>query len=252
MQVCKVIILAIASSSIFIGCATRRETAYLRADVADLQQKVEILRGRVTSEMQQNWVNFETSLEQMRQEIKILQTNIEEDRALLTKIANDLDNLKNDYDAKITALNKELSKQKEQAESPPPSPAKEETKEDMEGLYQQAYSAFKAGDYPAALKGFKTFLKEYPQSEYADNAQYWIGECYHRQGDYERAILEYEQVIRQYPKGDKVPSALLKQGFAFLELGDRGNARLLFQKVIKQYPQSPQAEIATKKLKTLD
>jgi TolA-binding protein len=45
---------------------------------------------------------------------------------------------------------------------------------------------------------------------------------------------------------------MLKEGFAFLDLGDRVNAKLLFQKVSKQYPQSPQAEIATKKLKTMD
>jgi len=72
------------------------------------------------------------------------------------------------------------------------------------------------------------------------------------QGDYEKAILEYEKVIKHYPQGDKVPSALLKQGFAFLNLGDRVDAKILFRKVIKEYPRSPQAEIATKKLKLLD
>ncbi len=242
---------------LLVGCATTRQAASLQGQITDLQQKVDILRGRVSSEMQQNWVNFETSLDQLRQENKILRANIEEDRALLNKIANDLEALKKDYEARTSALNKEKSEGTGVASVPPappasPTPPKEEPKEDMEGTYQKAYSTFKSGDYAAAVKQFKAFLSTYPKSEYADNAQYWIGESYYQQGDYERAILEYEQVVKQYPKGDKVASAMLKEGFSFLDLGDRVNAKLLFQKVIKQYPQSPQAEIAAKKLKTMD
>ena len=240
---------------LLVGCATTRQATNLQVQITDLQQKVEILRGRVTSEMQQNWVNFETSLEQLRQENKILRANIEEDRALLNKIANDLEQLKKNYEEKISVLAKDKVEGATTAPSTTPSTPttpKEEPKEDMEGAYQQAYSTFRSGDYPAAVKLFQAFLSTYPKSEYADNAHYWIGESYYQQKDYDRAILEYDKVVKQYPKGDKVPSALLKQGFAFLDLGDRVNAKLLLQKVIKQYPQSPQAEIASKKLKTLD
>jgi tol-pal system protein YbgF len=238
--------------SLLVGCATTKETAYLQGQIDNLQQKVEILRGRVTSDMQQNWVDLETTVEELQQEIKILRANIEEDRTLLNKIADDVEQLQRDYEAKIAPPHA-VQQEGGAVTTPlsPPSP-QEEPKEDMEGAYQQAYATFKKGDYPTALKLFEQFLRTYPGSEYADNARYWIGECYHQQGDYERAILEYEKVIKQYPKGDKVPSALLKQGFAFLNLGDRVDAKLLFQKVIKEYPQSPQAEIAAKKLKVLD
>lgn len=240
---------------LLVGCATTRQANDLQRQITDLQQKVDILRGRVTSEMQQNWVNFETSLDELRQENKILRTNIEEDRELLNKIANDLEQLKKNYEEKISVLAKDKVEGATTAPSTTPSTPttpKEEPKEDMEGTYQSAYSTFGKGDYPAALKQFKAFLSQYPKSEYADNAQYWIGESYYQQKDYDRAILEYDKVVKQYPKGDKVASALLKEGFAFLDLGDRVNAKLLLQKVIKQYPQSPQAEIASKKLKTLD
>jgi tol-pal system protein YbgF len=249
-------LVVVVSLTLFLvmGCATTRQTAYLQSEIDDLQQKVEILRGRVTSEMQHNWVNFETSLEELRQEIKILRANIEEDRALLNKITHDVEELKRGYEARQSALATERGAGV--AGSPtPPAPTttpQEAPTEDMEGAYHQAYATFKGGDYPTALKQFQSFLDTYPKSEYADNARYWIGECYHQLGDYERAIVEYEKVIKQYPHGDKVPSALLKQGFAFLGLGDRVDAKLLFQKVIKEYPQSPQAEIAAKKLKVLD
>jgi tol-pal system protein YbgF len=237
-----------------LGCATRRQAVYLQGEIDDLQQKVEILRGRVTSEMQQNWVDFETSLEQLQQEIKILRANIEEDRALLNKISHDVAELKRGYEARQSTLTTEGGAGVAGSATPSPStPSSQEVPtQDMEGAYQQAYATFKGGDYSTALKQFKAFLDTYPKSEYADNARYWIGECYQKQGDYERAILEYDTVIKRYPNGDKVPSALLKQGFAFLSLGDRVSAKLLFQKVIKEYPRSPQAEIAAKKLQVLD
>ncbi|OGP53986.1 MAG: tol-pal system protein YbgF [Deltaproteobacteria bacterium RBG_13_52_11] len=255
MKVCPVAVLLIPLTfSLLVGCATTKDVAHLQGQIGDLQQKVDILRGRVTSEMQQNWVNFETSLGELRQEIKILRANIEEDRDLLNKVANDLEALKKDYETKGSSLTK--VKGEGVAAALPPSASttlpKEEPKEDMEGAYQKAYSTFKKGDYPNALEQFGAFLSTYPHSEYADNAHYWIGECYHQQGDYERAIVAYEKVMKQYPKGDKVPSALLKQGFAFLDMGDRVNAKIIFNKVTKEYPRSPQAEIAAKKLKVLD
>jgi tol-pal system protein YbgF len=239
---------------LLVGCVTTRDVAYLQGQVDDLQHKVEILRGRVTDEMQQNWVDFETSLAEMQQEIKILRANIEEDRQLLDKIADDVAVLKQDYESKISPPD---TKPGEVVAIPPPTPVapsfpEEEPQEDMEGAYQKAYGTFKAGDYAGALRLFEAFLRIYPKSEYADNAQYWIGESYYKQEDYERAILEYEKVLQQYPKGDKVPAALLKQGFSFLNLGDQVDAKLLFQKVIQEYPQSPQAEIAARKLKVLD
>jgi tol-pal system protein YbgF len=245
------------------GCATTKDVEHLQGQIGDLQQKVDILRGRVTSEMQQNWVNFETSQGELRQDIKILRANIEEDRQFLNKIAHDLDALKKAYETKGYPL----AKGKEgdvvvlpppaTTPSPPPSvstatPPQEEPKDDMEGIYQKAFGTFKKGDYPNALKQFEAFLLAYPKSEYADNAQYWIGECYYQQGNYEEAIVAYDKVMKKYPKGDKVPSALLKQGFAFLDLGDRTDAKLIFNKIMKDYPQSPQAEIAGKKLKTLN
>jgi tol-pal system protein YbgF len=240
-----------------VGCATTRDVNYLQGEIGDLQQKVDILRGRITAEMQQKWVDFETSLEQLRQENKILKANIEEDRELLNKVANDLEAIKKENEAKQSALTKEKSENVAASPSPSPTPTalksqEEEPKEDMEGTYQRAYSTFKEGNYNLAVKQFEAFLSAYPKSEYADNAQYWIGECYYQKGDFERAIVEYEKVIKKYPNGDKHPSALLKEGFAFLDLGDRANAKLIFNKVMKEYPRSPQAEIAAKKLKALD
>jgi tol-pal system protein YbgF len=118
-------------------------------------------------------------------------------------------------------------------------------------LYKDAYETFQKGDLEGARRKFEAFLKQYPNTDLSDNAQFWIGETYYLKKDFEKAILEYEKAIAKYPEGDKIPAALFKQGLAFLELGDKTNARSLLKRVIERYPQSDQAEIAKKKLETI-
>ena len=118
-------------------------------------------------------------------------------------------------------------------------------------IYKDAYETFQKGDLDGARRKFEAFLKQYPNTELSDNAQFWVGETFYQKKDYEKAILEYEKVIVKYPEGEKVSSALFKQAIAFLELGDKTNARNLLKRVIERYPQSEQAEMAQKRLETI-
>ena len=117
--------------------------------------------------------------------------------------------------------------------------------------YEEALRIVDRRDYRAAILRFKDFLKKYPNSDYSDNAQYWVGECHYALREFEQAILEFDAVRRKYPNGAKVPAALLKQGFAFAELGDKVDARLILQELVDRYPQSEEAGKAKQKLKTL-
>ena len=121
----------------------------------------------------------------------------------------------------------------------------------MGDLYKEAYETLHRGDLEGGRRKFEAFLKQYPNTELSDNAQFWIGETYYLKKDFERAILEYEKAIVKYPEGDKISAALFKQALAFLELGDKANARNLLKRVIEKYPQTDQAEMAKKKLETI-
>lgn len=121
-------------------------------------------------------------------------------------------------------------------------------KTDKESLYAAAYELFREAKYEKSREGFENFLKQYPETEFSDNAQFWIGECYYFEKKYEKAIVEYEKVTKNFPDGNKVPYAFLKQGLSFLKLGDKASAKLLLQQVIKDYPNTSQARIARAKL----
>ncbi len=118
-------------------------------------------------------------------------------------------------------------------------------------LYDAAYRDWSRGNYQLAVAGFEDLLKYYPQSDRADNAQFYIGESYFALGDLDRAIQEYLKVRDLYPDGNKRPAATLKLGYAFLRKGDSATARKYFETVMREYPDSPEARLAKDKLDSL-
>jgi len=147
-------------------------------------------------------------------------------------------------------LNLERERAAQAAARPTPAEKPAEAATESE-LYQAAKNAFDKEQFAQAREAFEKLLDRYPQSQEADNAQFWIGETYYREKWFEKAILEYQKVIEQYPKGNKVPSAMLKQGFAFEQLGDSANARLVLRELMRKYPETNEAKIAEEKLDKL-
>ncbi len=114
-----------------------------------------------------------------------------------------------------------------------------------------ALALLEAGKLREARGKLQDFLRRFPTSPLADDAQYWIGETYYQERRYDKAILEYDKVVINYAKGDKVPSALLKQGLAFLALGDKASAKQLLNQLINDYPNLPEAATARSRLSNL-
>lgn len=86
----------------------------------------------------------------------------------------------------------------------PPDPAKEKL------YYEAAFDLIKAKDFDKASQAFTAFLRKYPNSSYAGNAQYWLGEVNLAKGDLQGAGQAFAKVSQQYPKHAKVPDSLYK------------------------------------------
>jgi tol-pal system protein YbgF len=122
---------------------------------------------------------------------------------------------------------------------------------DPQALYQSAYNDFLRGNYDLAILAFRQFLASFASSQLADNAQYWIGECYFHQQRFREAIAEFERVATAYPSSERLASALLREGYAWLELGDAGAGREALEAVMTQFPRSDEAILAKRQLDTL-
>jgi tol-pal system protein YbgF len=123
--------------------------------------------------------------------------------------------------------------------------------EEAQRLYDSAYQDFVKGQYALALQGFAQYLQMQPASSLADNAQYWIGECYYSQKKYAEAIQAFQTVIAQYPEGEKLASAMLKLAYAQIAAGQTKAAKTNLEALVKRYPQSNEASLARTRLQEL-
>jgi tol-pal system protein YbgF len=115
-------------------------------------------------------------------------------------------------------------------------------------LYSQAYADFARGNYDLAIQSFEQYLHYYADTDFSDNAQYWIGECHYGKGEYEAAIEAWDTLLRDYPASDKLPDARVKKGMALEKLGRRSAALLEYRFVVDRYPNSQAARIARDRL----
>ena len=110
--------------------------------------------------------------------------------------------------------------------------------------YQKAFQAVQQRRFNDAADGLSAYLQKYPEGEYADNAQYWLGEIYLLQESFDRAELAFSQLINQFPTSDKRSDALYKLGQVNDRLGNDAKAKTYLQRVIKEHPNTASARLA--------
>ncbi|MBM3315918.1 tol-pal system protein YbgF [candidate division WOR-3 bacterium] len=123
---------------------------------------------------------------------------------------------------------------------------------DPDKLYNTAYLDFSRGKYRVAVGGFEQFIELFPESENADNARYWIGECYYSLGALDTAETEFKRVVAEYPDGNKVPAAAYKLGLVYQAQGRLAAAKQQLADVVRKYPGTTEAKLAQDRLATLE
>jgi tol-pal system protein YbgF len=114
--------------------------------------------------------------------------------------------------------------------------------------YDNALAILNELRYDEAAAAFRAFLKQYPGSSYADNAQYWLGEVYYVTRDFKAALEEFGKLLKGFPDSPKVPGAMLKMGYSHYELKDWKAAADLLGQVVKRFPGTSTAKLAQKRL----
>jgi tol-pal system protein YbgF len=114
----------------------------------------------------------------------------------------------------------------------------------VQALYDRGYTLYHQKHYVDAEASFQRFLQAEPNSELADNAQYWIGECRYSRGDMRGALAAFREAVARYPQGNKASDALLKAGMCLEALGDREGARTTYQEVLRRFPGTAVAAVA--------
>jgi tol-pal system protein YbgF len=117
--------------------------------------------------------------------------------------------------------------------------------------FDQAKADYLIGQYELAISGLEGYVRTFPRSEQAGEAQALVGNSYFQLGKYDQAIEAYDLAIRTYPKSPSIPEAHYKRGRSLQSLKQNDAAREAYEAVIKTYPDSPEATLAKQGLDSL-
>jgi tol-pal system protein YbgF len=240
--------------------AVRESQADMNSRVSEISSGLQELRGR----FEENKFYFEKTLkdslaerELLKAQIASLETQVRtmKDKLLLLeekeKSRKQAEEQKPEQEKAAPAGIGE-KEEKPMPEGPDSTPSKQNGEVDRTKAYETAYQAFKDKKFKEARERFGSFIKDYPQNELTDNAQFWIAEAYYAEKDYEGAVLAYETLIKKYAGSEKTSGALLKQGFAFVEIGDVKTGKAILSRLVEKFPDSNEAGLAKKKIAEIE
>lgn len=254
------------------GCVTPQDIEGLQTQLSDIQRQVLQIQkqspskeevssqvanlgttvGRQMESLLKTEADMQVKLQGLSSQIDELQAKLEDTNYRLAQLSQ-----------QIAATNQEL---KAFRSAPPPTPsntAPDGTQPpaaggtgggpaaDPQALYNGAYNDYLKGNYDLSLREFQEYLDNFPTTDLADNATYWIGECYYRQRRFRQAVDQFDAVLEKFPRSEKVASATLKKGYAHLELGERSQGIVQLRHVIRQYQNSDEANLARQRLREI-
>lgn len=245
------LMLALLSSSLFSPLA--------QADAA-LEKRVQRLEQLLES---QGLVDMYLQVQTLQQEMRELRGQIEQQTHAIEGLKQRQRDLYLDIDRRLQRIEGGAVAAAPQASANPnpatpaapaagvqPSPAPVDSSA-ADAAYRDAFNLLKEGRYDVAISRFTAFLGKYPDSGYADNAQYWLGEANYVTRNFKQAITEFEKVMSGYPQSQKRADALLKIGYCQYELNDMAKAQESLSRVVKEFANTTAAKLADNRLRRM-
>ena len=118
-------------------------------------------------------------------------------------------------------------------------------------LYTSGYSDYRSGKYDLSLQELSDYVKYFPNTDLAPNAQFYIADIYYRKQDYDNALQGFDAVLEHFSDNPKTPDAQYMKGMTFLKMGKRDSAAKEFRDVYAKYPGTETAANAKAQLKQL-
>ena len=115
-------------------------------------------------------------------------------------------------------------------------------------LFDGAWGDYTAGNYSLAIQGFDMYLRSFPKSTRAHEAQLYIAEALAWEKKDMEAVVAYDRVISSYPGSGSIPMSYYKRGRALERLGETARARESYETLIKQFPDASETSLAKQRL----
>ena len=207
--------------------------------------------GNLQKAVQDVQANSGARLDSMSTQVQALSDNLEEVKVRLGKLNQQLADVQNTLqtiDSKLATAGAPASGGTPPGSATSPAAGSQPS---ADTLYSNGLRDITGGKYDLARQEFLDYLKYYPATDLASNAQFYLGEISFAQKQYGQAATEYEKVFVNYPKSFKLAPAHLKRGLALLEIGQKVSAVRELREVIRRYPGTDEEKRARAKLHEL-
>jgi tol-pal system protein YbgF len=202
---------------------------------------VAITNMQVAIQKQQSDTN--NHVDQLSGQLQALNDSLDELKARLGKVTSQLETMQQTQQtlaAQASQQAQQTQQQQQQMSVPPP-----------DVLYNNALRDYNGGNVDLAKQEFSDYVKNYPNTDLAGNAYFYLAELDFKAGDYPSAIKGYDQVLQAFPDGNKAASAELKKGLAQVESGQKDAGITTLRHVVQRYPRTNEAMQAKDRLRKL-
>ena len=268
-------LLLIAGLTLPAPFAQKREIIELTRDVSQVEQDLRALQSSQDQKFGAMQAQIQQTLDavtKLNSELAVLgnqvDTSLKQVNAPVASLGGRLDSFQQSFndlkdtvadlsarigklDAKMTDLQNAVQLSGGQRAAPPPSnmnpsggmaattptgPGGPPPGMSAETTYSNAYRDFQSGNLDLASQEFSAYLQYFPKTQFAPNAQYYVGVIYFRKGDYDNAVKAFDAVNEEFGDNNKTGDAHYMKGMALMKLGRRDSAVKEFRDVIAHSP----------------
>ena len=246
---------AVCALVVTSACGVQSDLTNLKNDTTHLRAQMQVMREEVA--LQEDIDSLKVHIERLEALVRDQMDELLRMRADMGQRVGGLDSRLQILTTRITESDRQFSALVRRLESiqvrlsapvGPDTSVAQSRSIDPGELYDLALRDYQRGNYDVAVRQFTQYIEYFPDSDLADDAQYYIGDCYYTQSLYTQALDAYEMLLAAYPDGNKVPATLLKIAFIKVARKEQPEARSYLERVISEFPDSEEAQLARMRL----
>lgn len=234
----------------------QQQNTRLQAQLAAVTKLLESVASRLEEQAAVNRKSFadqKALADTMSADLRVLREKVDESNVRLGSLSEEVETVRlAQAAAPAAAMPAATADPTGAAPVSPPAPRPGSFGASPSQAFETARSDYYMGNWSLAIQGFESFMKTFPKSDLADDAQYFVGETYYMSGRFQDAIVAYNQVIERHPSSNTLPDTYYKRGMAQKALGQAAQAKESLSFVVKTYPSSDAAFLAKQALDQLN
>jgi tol-pal system protein YbgF len=238
----------------------QEQTGRLELLMASLDEALRKISGKMDEQadtVRRSFTDQQLAVDEVADDVRILRERFDETNVRIASLSQEIEALRVTIPPATPAYTQlatdpETGLALDHAPPPAAAPATLGPGVSPQRMYDTAWADYTNGQWALAIQGFEAYIKTFPRSELADDAQFYIGQTYYADGAFQESVAAFEQVLLTYPDGNVVPDASYKRGLALDRIGETERAQQAFELVVKNYPDSTMATLAQQALDRLN